>query len=230
MKFPNSSRHYLDLFAANAGKACPKGTRMLDAGAGKCPYKEHFTHTIYESADICQIEREYGEITHVCDLRSIPVEDARFGFVFFSQTLEHVPEPKEVLAELNRVMEPGAEIHLSAPLFYEEHEQPWDFYRYTQFGFKHLLETTGFEVVSIDWMEGYFGTLSYQCKCAAAYLPKKRSAYGKGPKSIFRWIWGLGMKAVFAANAYLFSHMDRAVKFTGAGMCKNYQVVARKRA
>lgn len=230
MTFPNSSRHYLDLFAKTAGEACAPGTLMLDAGAGKCPYKHHFSHATYESADICQIEREYGEITHVCDLTDIPVEDERYGFVFFSQTLEHVPEPKAVLAELFRVMKPGAAIHLSAPLFYEEHEQPWDFYRYTQFGFKHLLESTGYEVVEIEWMEGYFGTLSYQCKCAAAYLPKKRSGYGKGPKSIVRWIWGLGMKAVFGVNAFVFSHMDRAVKFTSAGMCKNYQVVARKPA
>lgn len=230
MTFPNSSRHYLDRFAADAGAACPENALMLDAGAGKCPYKHHFAHARYESADICQIEREYGQITYVCDLRQIPVEDARFDFVFFSQTLEHVPDPSDVLAELFRVMKPGASIWLSAPLFYEEHEQPWDFYRYTQFGFKHLLEKAGFEMTDIQWLEGYFGTLSYQCKCAAAYLPKRRSDYGTGVKSVVRWIWGLGMKAVFAANAFIFSHMDRAVKFTGKGMCKNYRVVARKPA
>ena len=76
MTFPNSSRYYLDRFAAEAGAACPENARVLDAGAGKCSYKHHFTHAHYESADICQIEREYGHITYVCDLREIPVEDA----------------------------------------------------------------------------------------------------------------------------------------------------------
>lgn len=46
----------------------------------------------------------------------------------------------------------------SAPLFYEEHETPYDFYRYTQFGVRHLMETTGFVIERLDWLEGYFGS------------------------------------------------------------------------
>ena len=38
----NSSRVYLDRFAATAGAATPAGGRVLDAGAGDGPYRHHF--------------------------------------------------------------------------------------------------------------------------------------------------------------------------------------------
>ena len=114
--------------------------------------------------------KKYRQPDYVCDLVAIPVEDARFDHVVCTQVLEHLPEPLRVIAELGRVLKPGGTLWLSAPLFYAEHEKPYDFFRYTRTAWA-LLEDAGFEVGEIAWLEGYFGTLSYQVRVAGRALP-----------------------------------------------------------
>ena len=87
------------------------------------------THST-ESADF---DPRYSP-THVCDLTQIPVGDDQFDAVVCNQVLEHVRDPVAVLREIRRVLRPSGRLIYSAPLFYEEHQQPYDFYRYTQYG------------------------------------------------------------------------------------------------
>lgn len=98
VKEKNSSRYHLFLMNQEfAGRVSP-GARVLDAGAGRCPYQELFGHADYESADTS----ESGNTTFVCNLSSIPVEDERYDFILFNHTMEHVPDPDVVLSELQR--------------------------------------------------------------------------------------------------------------------------------
>jgi SAM-dependent methyltransferase len=224
--FINSSRYYLDCFAKEAADSLPNGALVLDAGAGNCPYKYHFSHVRYESADFCQVDKEYGEITYVCDLTTIPVEDNRFDLILCSQALEHVPEPGKVLEELFRILKPGGSLWLTCPLFYEEHETPYDFYRYTQYGLKHLIERAGFLIIRIEWLEGYLGTLAYQLSLAAKALPIQPFQYGGGIFGVVSSVFALFLKPLFAILAVLFSRLDLRKKFISGGLCKNYAVVA----
>lgn len=225
----NSTRSYLDLFAKAAALKTPAGGVVLDAGAGHCPYKNHFSHAVYESADFCEIKKAYGEITHICSLTAIPVEDSRYDLVFCSQTLEHVPEPKCVLQEFHRVLKHGGELWLTAPFFFTEHEIPHDFYRYTQYGFTYLLETTGFSVKKIEWLEGYYGTLAYQLQVASRALSINPKHYGNGAIGIASVIMVFLLKPLFMVASWLFSNLDLRYKFTGSGQCKNYAIVAIKK-
>lgn len=69
------------------------------------------------------------------------------------------------------MLKPRGALWLTAPLFYDEHEQPFDFFRYTQFGLRYLLDNAGFNVESIDPLGGYFATLGYQAKMMREHLP-----------------------------------------------------------
>lgn len=212
----NSSRHYLAEWAGEAAAVgSDKDFKVLDAGAGDAQYRSLFSHVTYETADFTAVNKEYGQIDHVCDLADLPMPDSTYDMVFSSQTLEHLPNPITVLREFHRVLKPGGQAWLSAPFFYAEHEQPYDFYRYTQFAWKHMAEQTAFEVVDIQWLEGYYGTLSYQLGMAAGAMLKKRKPF-------------LGM--LFWLLARRFARADIRSKVTTVGMPKNYRVILGKRA
>jgi SAM-dependent methyltransferase len=233
-KFPrlsriNSSREYLLDFARQAASSIPRGAAVLDAGAGKSPYKNLFVEARYESADFCQVDQKtYGDITYVCDLTHIPVPDGKYDLVLLTQVLEHVPEPTLVLQEIYRILKPGGALWLSAPLFFEEHDIPFDFYRYTQYGLKHLLNTSGFNIENLTWLEGYYGTLSHQLINAYRALPLRPRDYGGGIWGICASLVAFLIKPTFAGLSMFYAILDVHHKYTAKGQCKNYAVVARK--
>ncbi|HEY6510272.1 MAG TPA: class I SAM-dependent methyltransferase [Vicinamibacterales bacterium] len=216
MTFVNSSRHYAREFAVRAAaRGTDKSFLVLDAGAGSAPYQDLFAHVTYETADVAATPgKDYSHITYVCDVVDVPVADGRFDLVWCSQTLEHVPEPVAALREFHRILKPGGECWLTAPFYYEEHEAPWDFYRFTQYAWQRFAEVVGFEVVEIEWMEGYYGSLAYSLRMASRHLPKEM------PKR----------RQTLERMALAFAERDLVDKRTDIGMPKNYQVIYRKPA
>jgi SAM-dependent methyltransferase len=207
---PNPSRYRLRKWAASAAaQGDSKAFRVLDAGAGKAPFRELFDHVSYETADFGQVNNKaYAHLDYVCDLTEIPVDDATYDLVLCTQVMEHVPDPLAVLREFHRVLKPGGQAWLSAPLFFMEHEKPYDFHRFTQFAWKRMAAETGFAVKEIKWLEGYYGTLAYQARIGAQSLPN-------------RWIlW----RVILAVLARQMTHAEMKKK-VHVGMPKNYRVV-----
>lgn len=225
----SSSRTYLDNFARRAGESVPVGECVLDAGAGSSPYAKWFAHAAYESADHEQDEAA-RRLDYECDLTRLPVEDGRYVLVFLSQVLEHVPSPEAVVAEMARVLKPGGSLWLSAPLFYQEHEQPYDFFRYTQFGLTHLLGLAGMQVERIDWLEGYLGTLGYQMRMASRELPVDARSFGGGSRGLAIAGSMRVARPVLGRAGGVLDRLDRRHRITDRGMPKNYAVIARKQA
>lgn len=223
----NSSREYLAEFAQRAADSIPAGSLVLDAGSGHdAPYYPLFRKHLYESADM---KVGSANVTYICDLSSIPVENDRFDLVLCTQVLEHVPCPNQVMRELCRVLKSGCRLWLSTPLFYEEHLQPYDFFRYTRFGLTRLFEEGGFTVEEMGELEGYYGTLSYEMDVARRSLPLRPSHYGGGALGIVAAVFAMVLVPVFHFLSQFYAGLDRRVKYTAGGHCKNYCVVARKR-
>ena len=97
-------------------------------------------------------------------------------------------------------------------MYYEEHETPWDYYRFTRYAWEHFAAEVGFEVVEIERMEGFYGTLSYSLWMAGKHLP---------PEFTER-------KALMKELAHEFAELDMRDRRIDIGMSKNYQVVYRK--
>ena len=212
-----------------AAASVPPGSLVLDAGAGEAPYAGFFASHRYETADFAQVDKPYSQdLTYVCDLAALPVADERFDLIIMTQVLEHLPEPVSVLTEMRRVLKPGAELWFSAPLFYEEHEVPYDFYRYTQFAHQRQCDAAGLEIVSIDWLEGYFGTIAYQLRMASDQLPASPELYGDGARGIVGAAAARVGRRVAGYLARRFDALEIRAKVTKAGMPKNYAVRARR--
>jgi SAM-dependent methyltransferase len=224
----NPSRVWLDREMRAFAARLPNGALVLDAGAGHQPYREHFSHCRYEAADFEAVDKPYAKSTYVCDLSAIPVEDGRFDAIVFSQVMEHLPDPLAVLNELRRVLKPGGLMFYSGPLWFEEHEKPYDFYRYTSFALHHLFQKAAFQVEDLRWLEGYLATAQKQLHEMRKKLPKSLSAYGSGLIRIPIFCLAMAFRPLAAVLSYSFAYADGQSRYTDEGYPINYLAIVRR--
>ena len=139
-----------DLYRALSGMAQRiRGGAMLDFGCGAKPYRHLFEVDEYIGLDMENPGHSHRteEVDVYYDGRNIPFPEHRFDAVLASEVMEHVFEPQLILAELHRVMKPGALALFTVPFAWNEHEMPHDYARYSQGGFEALLRSSGFEIV-----------------------------------------------------------------------------------
>jgi SAM-dependent methyltransferase len=148
-------------FVLEAAAATPAGSRVLDAGAGDAPYRELFTHCEYVTADWPNSVHAGGRAADIlASLEELPVEDGSFDAAISTQVIEHVPRPAAVLRELHRVLRPGGMLWLTAPLVWPLHEEPYDFFRYTEHGLRRLLADAAFVDADVRPRNGCMATLA----------------------------------------------------------------------
>jgi SAM-dependent methyltransferase len=136
-------------FIAEQARALPSNTRVLDVGAGEAPYRELFEEHVYVTLDRAETEHS-GEVDLHGDAESIPAADGSFDAILCTQVLEHVPEPRAALREFRRVLRHGGRLIATVPFAWEEHEAPYDFYRYTRYGLRHLTSSAGFTDIVVE--------------------------------------------------------------------------------
>jgi len=122
------------------------GGNLIDIGCGNKPYKNLFKHCkSYIGLEIESENKNSADFTY--DGKNFPFEDETFDSAVCSEVLEHVFEPNQFLKEVNRVLKKNGLIILTLPFFWDEHEQPYDYARYTSFGLKYILEKENFEIL-----------------------------------------------------------------------------------
>lgn len=123
--------------------------RLLDIGCGSKPYREWFVGcSDYIGVDVDREDARRRQCADVYyDGVHLPFPDGSFDIVLSTQVLEHVFTPDAFLCEIGRVLRPGGRLILSVPFVWDEHEQPYDFARYSSFGVFALLERNGFQVL-----------------------------------------------------------------------------------
>lgn len=123
---------------------------VLDVGCGSKPYKQEFKKaTKYVGLDIEESGHDHSEekIDVFYDGINIPFKDESFDSVVSFEVLEHIFQPEKLIKEIIRVLRPNGFFLLTTPFLWDEHEQPYDYARYTSFGLSHLLRENGFEIV-----------------------------------------------------------------------------------
>lgn len=148
-------------FVAAAAATLPDGSRVADVGAGSAPFRELFRHVDYLTVDRAEsLHGDESDFDVVASAEAITLPDTSLDAILCTQVLEHLPEPAHALAEFFRVLKPGGKLFLTAPLVWEEHEMPDDYYRYTRSGLAHLLSGAGFEHLDIAERSDCFSSLA----------------------------------------------------------------------
>ena len=123
--------------------------KLLDIGCGRKPYQA-LAHNVTEYVGL-EIDDE-GQRVHefadyLYDGNKMPFDDNAFDSIFCSQVFEHVFNPEEFIKEVRRVLKTDGQLLLTVPFVWDEHEQPYDYARYSSYGLVHFLKKEGFEII-----------------------------------------------------------------------------------
>jgi SAM-dependent methyltransferase len=160
-----SSRLVADLVAEFYGRAFATHARgrLLDMGCGKAPFFEAYRSHVSTVECIDWVQGPHGSdyLDQACDLTgTIPYADGSFDTILLSDVLEHLPEPMNCWLEMNRLLDTGGKVLLNVPFYYQIHEAPHDYYRYTEFALKRFAEASGFKVEELTSIGGALEVLA----------------------------------------------------------------------
>ena len=187
--------------------ALPRGSRLLDAGAGELKNRRHCGHLDYVSQDFCQYQGQMGaaideglqtaqwdtsRIDLVSDIASIPAPDESFDAVLCSEVLEHVPEPTHALDEFARLLKRGGKLILTAPFASHVHMAPHHYCTgFSRYWYEHHLPIRGFDIRELTANGDWF-----------AYTEQELMRLGGMERQSGNWTWPLAYAYSLAGVLY----------------------------
>ena len=122
---------------------------LLDLGCGFSPfysfYREHISSVT--CADWAQSIHQNPQLDVICDLNEkLPFDSDTFDSILLSDVLEHIRKPEQLLKEIQRLLKKDGVLIMNVPYFYCLHEEPHDYFRYTEFALKSMTSDAGLKV------------------------------------------------------------------------------------
>lgn len=212
-------------------KKIPKGSRILDAGAGELQFKKFCSHLKYVSQDFAQYTGEgdkkglqtktwdNSKIDIISDIASIPVQDKSFDAIMCTEVFEHIPDPALALQEFSRIIKKGGYLIITAPFCSLTHFSPYHYYTgFNKYFYQKHLNSLGFEIIKIQPNGNYFEYLGQEIR----RIPEVKKMYVSSfKKNIFEII---GNKITL----YFLDRWSKKDKGSDELLCFGYHVFARK--
>jgi SAM-dependent methyltransferase len=154
------------LYYAIKEKSKEMSGNLLDIGCGNKPYEHLFNNTTsYKGLEITSTVHKSTKADFFYDGNIFPFNNEVFESILMNQVFEHVFNPEQFLKEVFRILKPGGKILISVPFIWDEHEQPYDYARYSSFGLTSIFQKTGFVVESLIKTSPNFGTIFQLINC-----------------------------------------------------------------
>jgi SAM-dependent methyltransferase len=196
---------------------------ILDAGCGDMQYQKYAINNIYLGVDFGKVYKYYPHGSFInADLADIPIESNTVDLIWCIQVLEHIRNPSEVLDELYRVAKEKTKLIITLPFIYQEHEIPYDSYRYTRYGVRYLLEKSNWKIVKIEPLETCNDVIYQLLRMTLRIKPQSNTSNAK--------------KLLYSLLLYSLRFISILVKLFDLGLTldqnstvvKNWQVIAIK--
>lgn len=117
---------------------------VVEIGAFQVPGQQYSADLRPLFADMdytgCDIRPGPG-VDRIEDVHQLSFATGTLGTVLMLETLEHVRNPLQAMAEVFRVLRPGGLVVISSVMDYPVHEHPADYWRFPPQGFDLLLES-----------------------------------------------------------------------------------------
>ncbi|QNR85309.1 class I SAM-dependent methyltransferase [Pedobacter riviphilus] len=210
--------YHEDLFGAFEKYAHGK---LLDIGCGNKPYEKQLKGKITSYTGVDIIQSSDNKVDYLCQANAIPFQNSLYDIVISTQTIEHVEDHQGLVNEAFRLLKPNGIFILSGPLYWPLHEEPYDFFRFTKYGFQYILQKAGFEVLEIKSNGGKWALVG-QAILYAIYpdIYHIKGIKGKIARTMLRLIGGI--KTINR----LFLKLD--IKSKDYSNTMNYVIVSKK--
>jgi len=159
--------------------------KVLDIGCGNKPYLSLFPESIsqYIGCDVVQSDQKKVDV--ICNANDIPLPDSEFDTIFSTQVIEHVADHNGLLSEAFRLLKTGGKLIISGPMYWQLHEEPHDYFRFTRYGFSYLLKKHGFQEIAIEPCGGKWALTGLVLLYA---IPKRPRIINRLLNPIFYWM------------------------------------------
>lgn len=172
---------------------------VLDVGCGSFDrYSELFSYKKYIKMDVDG--KNNPEI--IGRAENIPLPDNSVDSIVCTQVLGDVWDLKKALAEFFRVLRPSGKILITESLISSVHDEPHDFWRFTNYSLENLLKEAGFFVLESEKRGGFFSSAAQN---TIRYLIDRFNLYENFLGKILRYPIGL-----FGKMMILLDSIDRS--------------------
>jgi len=201
--------------------------RVLDVGSGAQPYRP-LAHpdASYMAIDTEAAKPHFGyeaPNTRYFAGDVWPVESASVDLILCTETLEHVLDTRQFLAEASRSLRVGGTILLSVPFAARWHFIPYDYWRFTPSSMDYLLREAGFAGVHV-YARGNAGTVACY-KVMALVLPLLATKNSSAVLTLLMRIVGVCLSPLLIVFAVL---ANVSLLGRGGNDCLGYTVIAHR--
>jgi SAM-dependent methyltransferase len=125
------------------------GSRVLELGSGRrdLGVDAYSMRSLFDSSNEfvqSDIVPDYGHA--IVDATTMEF-DAEFDVILCSSVLEHVYDCRAAIERIHRALKPGGRAVISVPHLFPYHDEPEDFWRFTEHAVRRMLE--GFSSVEV---------------------------------------------------------------------------------
>lgn len=216
-------RHWIDAYLKRRAGEWPEGLMTVDVGGNRLQRRGAF--------DIGRFSRRVMTVNISAaksplmraDAAELPFVDGCFDAAVCTETLEHVYDPRRVVAEIARVTRSDSRLLVTVPFMVGIHADPDDYGRYTPSFWTRLLNDCGFDQVEIE-EHGRLGSVLLDIM--RNWLLARRAA-AEGPQPLLRFL-EVGLRAARRHVAHTEAPRSTG-RSTDAAYTTGYGISARRR-
>lgn len=157
-------------------KALPKGSKILDAGAGELRFKPYCTHLNYVAQDFAKYDGggdglglqtgafNYTKLDIVSDITRIPVDDQSFDAVLCTEVFEHLPNALGAVREFSRILKPDGALLITAPFCSLTHFAPYHFGGLNRYWYTHHFPSLGLSITELSANGSWFAFVAQELR------------------------------------------------------------------
>lgn len=143
-------------------------TDSIDCYTEKLLFRGNYNYFLLKNPNIIKVKSK-----NQFHYKKLKVKKNSYDYVLITNLMHHISEPIGLIKKVQKILKNKGKIYVFEPLVRELHQIPEDYFRYTPYGLKDLLEKNNFKVKNTKIIGGPFTSAAYYMDQSLQYLPKK---------------------------------------------------------